>query len=232
MTDYLMESSMGPPDERQETVPLFEDNDKINSNEPRRQLSAHHTMWTPALGTKLHPRTGHKYSRNKRKNISLDHSKCIQSSELTSGCSVITHGLISVMAMLRYHIAKFCSKGLDYSSWISILALLSSVLTPGIGAMPYKVSEPAQYGVVIDAGSSGSRVRVYGYIRQQMDKLPSFGEAFSYRVKPGISSFNSDKTPLSGLDNYFNTLLDKAKDFVPEVQIYDTPIYVMATAGR
>ena len=53
----------------------------------------------------------------------------------------------------------------------------------------------------------------------------------SYKKRPGISAFNAPGLSLADLDAYIEDLLQKAREIVPTSQYYDTPIYVMATAG-
>ena len=117
----------------------------------------------------------------------------------------------------------------------TLSVILCFVILTAQGVTTYTVGGGGmQFGVVIDAGSSGSRVRVYGWTRPpgHQGLIPQFGEAFSYKVRPGISAFNTPRKDLSELDNYIGELLTKAKDYVPRVQHRDTPIYVMATAGK
>lgn len=93
------------------------------------------------------------------------------------------------------------------------------------------------YGVVIDCGSSGSRVFVYFWprhngnphdllnIRQMKDKNRT---PVVKKIKPGISSLASapDKTM-----NYLRPLLHFAADHVPVAKHKETPLYILCTAG-
>lgn len=83
-----------------------------------------------------------------------------------------------------------------------------------------------QYVVMIDAGSSGSRVHVYHFNNCQ--RSPQLmGERFEM-LEPGLSSFENDpKAAAASLDR----LLDIAKDTVPADLQSCTPIAVQATAG-
>ena len=88
-----------------------------------------------------------------------------------------------------------------------------------------------EYGVVIDAGSSGSRVRLYQWSkRTSPDRLPVFNEFFSKKVEPGISDFKGDK--LDGLEDYLKLLVEAATGEIPGDHIKDTSLFLMATAGR
>ncbi|CAG8523867.1 8005_t:CDS:2 [Paraglomus occultum] len=100
------------------------------------------------------------------------------------------------------------------------------------------------YGAVIDAGSSGSRIQIYSwkdhrFVREQNDKslhvLPNIeladelGEKWQSKVEPGISSF-VDK-PMDVGDHHLKQLLDFALEVIPQHKIADTPVYLFATAG-
>ncbi|CAG8501020.1 1579_t:CDS:2 [Paraglomus brasilianum] len=99
------------------------------------------------------------------------------------------------------------------------------------------------YGAVIDAGSSGSRIQIYSwkdhrFVREQNDNLHALpnieladelGEKWQYKVEPGISSFV--EKPMDVGDHHLRQLLDFALEVVPQNKIVDTPVYLFATAG-
>ncbi|CAG8488671.1 3009_t:CDS:10 [Ambispora gerdemannii] len=101
------------------------------------------------------------------------------------------------------------------------------------------------FGVVIDAGSSGSRVQIYSWkdhrwVRHskpdsELSVLPTIelgdenGEHWQKKVEPGISSF-AKKPTLVGPD-HLKKLLDFALEVVPPDIVDITPVYVLATAG-
>ena len=87
------------------------------------------------------------------------------------------------------------------------------------------------YGIVVDAGSSGSRARVYQISLQgKQVQVPSMKEVYSYKVRPGISAFGGRT---ADLDQYIKKLMDNVKNSnaIPELKVTHTPIYFMATAG-
>ena len=88
-----------------------------------------------------------------------------------------------------------------------------------------------EYAVIIDAGSTGSRVRVYSWHERASStyKLPRFNLTLNYKVKPGISSYAKN---LNGLKSHVHDLILRAKKFVPKKSVADTPIYLLATAGK
>lgn len=93
------------------------------------------------------------------------------------------------------------------------------------------------YGVVIDCGSSGSRVYVYYWpphtgnpqelleINHVRDKD---GHIVVHKIEPGISAYA--ETP-SEANEYLRPLLRFASEHVPRDKHKETPLYIMATAG-
>lgn len=84
-----------------------------------------------------------------------------------------------------------------------------------------------RFGVMIDAGSSGSRIYVFTWKDNPLG-LPNVIEVGNFKVSPGIS-----KVPLANIPNYMVTLLAWAKNEsrIPESVWADTPVYFKATAG-
>ncbi|XP_031617363.1 ectonucleoside triphosphate diphosphohydrolase 5 isoform X2 [Contarinia nasturtii] len=85
-----------------------------------------------------------------------------------------------------------------------------------------------QYAVVIDAGSTGSRVIGYEFHIGYLDGRLVLDRELFVQVKPGLS-FYHDK-PAEGAES-IKGLLAKAKDFVPEEMWSKTPLVLKATAG-
>ncbi|EAW12968.1 putative nucleoside diphosphatase (Ynd1) [Aspergillus clavatus NRRL 1] len=97
------------------------------------------------------------------------------------------------------------------------------------------------YGVVLDAGSSGTRVHVYRWLdhtvaRKQADtdELKTLPELktkpeWTKKIHPGVSSF-AERPEAIGPD-HLAELLDHARKIVPASEIKDTPIFLLATAG-
>lgn len=93
------------------------------------------------------------------------------------------------------------------------------------------------YGIVVDCGSSGSRVFVYYWpphngnphtlldIRQMKDRDR---KPVVKKIKPGISTLA--KTPTQASD-YLNPLLSFAAAHVPKNKHKETPLYILCTAG-
>ncbi|GAA5976686.1 hypothetical protein JCM11641_005661 [Rhodosporidiobolus odoratus] len=107
-------------------------------------------------------------------------------------------------------------------------------------------SRNRQYGVVIDAGSSGSRIQVYSWLDPKVDRLQrkgqgksvdvlskvekgvEEGEGWHLKVEPGISTFGDNP---EGVTDYLRPLIEHAASVIPSEQLSSTPIYLLATAG-
>lgn len=101
-----------------------------------------------------------------------------------------------------------------------------------------------RYGIVVDAGSSGSRLQVYRWkdpstinpSQQQISKqsLHSVSKitqekGWGFRVNPGLSSFANH--PGRIWKKHLKGLVEFAEKIVPADKRSDTPIFVQATAG-
>uniref|UniRef100_A0A8C3QXZ7 nucleoside-triphosphate phosphatase n=1 Tax=Cyanoderma ruficeps TaxID=181631 RepID=A0A8C3QXZ7_9PASS len=93
------------------------------------------------------------------------------------------------------------------------------------------------YGLVVDCGSSGSRLFVYCWPRhngnpkdlldiQQM--RDSNSNPVVMKIKPGISEFASSPDKVS---DYILPLLSFAAEHVPRSKHKETPLYILCTAG-
>ncbi|AOA61831.1 Apyrase with wide substrate specificity [Komagataella phaffii CBS 7435] len=98
------------------------------------------------------------------------------------------------------------------------------------------------YGIIVDSGSSGSRLQVYKWqdpneLRVNTDdesilkSVPRMEqeESWPMKVSPGMSSFADDMDDL--WDDHFKPLIKHAQSIIPESKHEETPIFVYATAG-
>ncbi|THH13509.1 hypothetical protein EW146_g6716 [Bondarzewia mesenterica] len=92
---------------------------------------------------------------------------------------------------------------------------------------PYKPSGPlVQYGLMIDAGSTGSRIHVYKF--HNCGPSPAYEYEVFKHTQPGLSSYSgAPQDAAASLD----VLLDVAMATVPESLRKCTPVAVKATAG-
>jgi len=100
-----------------------------------------------------------------------------------------------------------------------------------------KPNSELSYGVVIDCGSSGSRVYIMYWpphtgskaellkIKQMIDVD---GNPVQKKIKPGISSFANNP---GGASESLRSLLKFAEQHVPRRKHRETPLYILATAG-
>ncbi|KAL0471867.1 nucleoside diphosphatase [Neurospora intermedia] len=98
-----------------------------------------------------------------------------------------------------------------------------------------------RWGVILDAGSSGTRLHIYRWkdpekalgdaSPEELRSLPKITtkKKWTKKIRPGISTFG-EKAGVVGED-YLKELIDHALDIIPADKIHDTPIFLMATAG-
>ncbi|VEU23013.1 DEKNAAC104186 [Brettanomyces naardenensis] len=100
-----------------------------------------------------------------------------------------------------------------------------------------------KYGIVIDAGSSGSRLQIYKWkdpaailadgsaSASILHSVPHIiqEKKWSSRVNPGLSSYANK--PGNIWKNHLRPLIEFAETIIPKDSIKDTPIFVQATAG-
>ncbi|NXP88934.1 ENTP5 diphosphohydrolase, partial [Passerina amoena] len=84
------------------------------------------------------------------------------------------------------------------------------------------------YGIMFDAGSTGTRIHIYTFVQKSPENLPEVeGEIFE-SVKPGLSAYADQ--PEKGAETV-KSLLDMAVDAVPPHLWKKTPVVLKATAG-
>ncbi|KAF2143792.1 uncharacterized protein K452DRAFT_317233 [Aplosporella prunicola CBS 121167] len=98
-----------------------------------------------------------------------------------------------------------------------------------------------RYGVILDAGSSGTRVYTYRWLNpararadadeEDLHSLPKLKtkKDWTHKIHPGVSTFG--KTPERVGPDHLQQLLDHALDVVPPEEVENTPIFLLATAG-
>uniref|UniRef100_A0A5S6QU58 Uncharacterized protein n=1 Tax=Trichuris muris TaxID=70415 RepID=A0A5S6QU58_TRIMR len=93
------------------------------------------------------------------------------------------------------------------------------------------------YAIVVDAGSSGSRLYLYrcDYDRQTVKSilrvsplLGRDGEPIVKKKNPGLSSFAKDPEKAVA---YMKGLIDGSLDYIPKESVKQTSLFVLATAG-
>lgn len=88
-----------------------------------------------------------------------------------------------------------------------------------------------RYGIVIDGGSTGTRIHVFGFeVVEGRNAAFDFGNGglVSMRVNPGLSAYSEDPEEAGGS---LKELLEFGKERVPRELWRETEIRIMATAG-
>ncbi|KAJ7344983.1 hypothetical protein JRQ81_000933 [Phrynocephalus forsythii] len=93
---------------------------------------------------------------------------------------------------------------------------------------PANTSVKTFYGIMFDAGSTGTRIHIYTFIQRSPENPAELeGEIFE-SVKPGLSAY-ADR-PEKGAETV-RQLLNMAKEVVPASHWEKTPVVLKATAG-
>ncbi|XP_067894743.1 ectonucleoside triphosphate diphosphohydrolase 5 isoform X1 [Heterodontus francisci] len=83
------------------------------------------------------------------------------------------------------------------------------------------------YGIMFDAGSTGTRIHIYSFIHKDPEPPQLDSEIFE-SVKPGLSAYVDD--PEQGAETV-RELLNVAKQTIPSTHWHTTPVVLKATAG-
>ena len=110
------------------------------------------------------------------------------------------------------------------------LAFASPSAAGDPGAGPRACPDDARWGLVIDAGSSGSRLRFYCWRSGQGGALPRIEGLGGEQRRPGIADSECRQTPDQAVTG-LRPLIAAARETVGERRSADTPLRLMATAG-
>lgn len=98
-----------------------------------------------------------------------------------------------------------------------------------------------RYGVILDAGSSGTRLHIYRWqdpgkarkhaTKEALQSLPQLEtkDKWTKKTRPGISTFGTSPNDVG--PDHLQDLIDHALKYVPKKKQQDTPVFLMATAG-
>ena len=92
-------------------------------------------------------------------------------------------------------------------------------------------SAQGRYGIMMDAGSSGTRLNTYRSVDEDGSLDPSEVtqvQAEPHKEEPGLASFADHP---EDIEAYLQPLLDAAQKAIPADQHHTTPIFLFATAG-
>jgi len=108
------------------------------------------------------------------------------------------------------------------------LLLLSLIFTVLLILWGWLYLYQAVYAVVLDAGSTGSRVLIFIFYRQPATGNLVLHEEIYGESVPGLSSYASN--PVAGADT-ISSLLSMAKERIPDKHWSQVPVTLRATAG-
>ncbi|XP_015205682.1 ectonucleoside triphosphate diphosphohydrolase 5 [Lepisosteus oculatus] len=136
---------------------------------------------------------------------------------------MILHRLLLLVtcfcALARNSLVKGEFYNLDFSS--SMENILPTITRPANASRTF-------YGIMFDAGSTGTRIHVYTFIQKDPAGLPVLDKEMFQSVKPGLSAY-ADNPEMGG--NTVRQLLKVAKKTVPRPLWKKTPVVLKATAG-
>uniref|UniRef100_A0A8C7VN96 nucleoside diphosphate phosphatase n=1 Tax=Oncorhynchus mykiss TaxID=8022 RepID=A0A8C7VN96_ONCMY len=117
------------------------------------------------------------------------------------------------------------------SSWDLVLSIQLGQDSGAVSII--YLSRPANssqifYGVMFDAGSTGTRIHVYTFIQKDPEELPVLDNEMFHSIKPGLSAY-ADMPEMGGYT--VRQLLKVAKKTVPRLEWKRTPLVLKATAG-
>ena len=101
------------------------------------------------------------------------------------------------------------------------------------GRLVISGSPDVSYAILIDAGSTGSRMYIYKFTLNGNGKVDSVDDVEELtnslgKLKPGLSSMLNKP---DDIEAYFQKLFDEAEKIIPKGQQSSTPFVVLATAG-
>lgn len=130
----------------------------------------------------------------------------------------VLHSLLLWLLVRVSEPLDYVGSGLDFGP--SIERILPSV--------SHRANGSIFYGIMFDAGSTGTRVHIYTFMQQDSNRLPIVDNEMFQSVKPGLSAY-ADTPEKAG--DAVRQLLDVAKSTVPHVEWKRTPVMLKATAG-
>ena len=130
-------------------------------------------------------------------------------------CYIITNSIIFLFFVFDIPTFLF----LQYKSWDD----------PSIVYDYYYDNNKEEYGIIIDAGSSGSRIHIFKW--KKNDVLNTITEISRKKITPGISHYITYDEPGISAGNSLNGLLKYAEEFIPKALYKSTRLSLKATAG-
>ncbi|XVE91496.1 hypothetical protein REPUB_Repub01dG0015100 [Reevesia pubescens] len=115
-------------------------------------------------------------------------------------------------------------------SFIAISIAITIALLIFIYIFLFSSKDSKKYGIIIDGGSTGTRIHVFGYrVNGGKNPVLDFKEGLgSLKVNPGLSAYADEP---EGAADSLRELLEFGRSKVPRKQWGETEIRLMATAG-
>ncbi|KAJ2582459.1 Guanosine-diphosphatase [Coemansia sp. RSA 1694] len=133
---------------------------------------------------------------------------------------------IGICVLGYFGIGAFRSSSLGSSKSTDAAAAADPRLQSMYCDIPHPGRPLLQYVLMVDAGSTGSRIHVYKF--NYCKNHPMLEDEIFQQIKPGLSSFDDDA---NGAAHSLDGLMEAALKGVPESLRACTPIAVKATAG-
>lgn len=111
---------------------------------------------------------------------------------------------------------------------VKIFALLSFLTLAALGLRVALAPSDKVFGLMIDAGSTGSRVHTFQFSRAAPGAGLALDSEDFYAVKPGLSAHKAAPTDAAAS---LRPLLARARALVPAAARPATPVFLRATAG-
>ncbi|XP_075921170.1 nucleoside diphosphate phosphatase ENTPD5 isoform X1 [Petromyzon marinus] len=134
-----------------------------------------------------------------------------------SACALL---LGSALLVLLFYVGLWCSASMGLPD----AELRLDPSEDGAAAAPGRMF----YGIMFDAGSTGTRIHVFIFKQLNKANLPELTSEVFLSVKPGLSAYADH--PEQSVQS-IEELLAKAKKAIPETQWQETPVVLRATAG-
>ncbi|XP_034292714.1 ectonucleoside triphosphate diphosphohydrolase 4 isoform X2 [Pantherophis guttatus] len=141
---------------------------------------------------------------------------------------IVTGLLAAAFFILYYSVLKYSSRDKKLHRYLARVTDTEATDTS---------NSKLNYGIMVDCGSSGSRIFVYWWprhngnphdlldIKQMRDKNRN---PVVMKIKPGISEFATSPEKVS---DYIFPLLNFAAEHIPRAKHKETPLYILCTAG-
>uniref|UniRef100_A0A0B7BG01 Uncharacterized protein n=1 Tax=Arion vulgaris TaxID=1028688 RepID=A0A0B7BG01_9EUPU len=113
--------------------------------------------------------------------------------------------------------------------YMSIIYILATPLDASPNQNPEGGAKLVNYGVLLDAGSTSTKLKIYRWNPSASNSLvPKIDLISNVRFQTGLNNYENDQ---EGLSMYLTSIVSRAKDEVPSDKQAETPIFLMATAG-